>query len=193
MTGPVSDPRPATVISALPATPAAPTAPTPTAPLTAAATTPITTLDHAGIAQRIPHQGTMCLLARLVQWDAAHIVCTASSHRDPLNPLRCTSGLLSPCAIEYAAQAMALHGALCGQATGAATTTTTARPGFLASARGVQLHRLRLDDLPGDLQIEARRLAGDEQQILYQFSVNHAGQPIADGRATVVLNTPLAS
>lgn len=175
MTGPVTDHWPAPVVGATPATPAAPT-------------TPITTLDHAGIAQRIPHQGTMCLLARLVHWDAAHIVCTASSHHDPRNPLRCTTGLLSPCAIEYAAQAMALHGALCGQAAG-----TAARPGYLASARGVQLHRLRLDDLPGDLQIEARRLAGDDQQILYQFSIHHAGQPIADGRATVVLNTPLAS
>jgi len=177
MTGPVGDHWPAPVASAPPATLATPTT----------SATAITTLDHAGIAQRIPHQGTMCLLARLVQWDAAHVVCTASSHRDPGNPLRCTTGLLSPCAIEYAAQAMALHGALCGQAAG-----TTARPGYLASARGVQLHCLRLDDLPGDLQIEAWRLAGDAQQILYQFSVNHAGQPIADGRATVVLNTPLA-
>lgn len=143
-------------------------------------------LDHAGIAALIPHSGSMCLLAHLERWDADTIVCTASSHRAPGNPLRTTSGLLAPCAIEYAAQAMALHGALVGQATGAPAT-----PGYLASARGVQLHRLRLDDLAGDLRIEVRRQAGDAQQVLYQFSVQHDGQPVADGRAAVVLNTAL--
>ena len=145
------------------------------------------TLDHTGIARLIPHQGAMCLLAQLLDWDAAHIVCSATSHRDPRHPLRSASGLLAPCAIEYAAQTMALHGALLGQQAGSA-----ARPGFLASARGVHLHRLRLDDLEGDLLIEARRQAGDERQILYAFAVTHAGQPVAEGRATVVLNTALA-
>lgn len=145
-------------------------------------------LDAAGIARLIPHSGRMCLLARLERWDAHTIVCSASSHRDADNPLRTASGLLAPCAIEYAAQAMALHGALIGQEAGSA-----ARPGFLASARGVQFHRLRLDDLAGDLTIEAQRQAGDAQQILYHFRVQHAGQPVAEGRAAVVLNTPLAA
>lgn len=145
-----------------------------------------TLLDRDGIAALIPHSGSMCLLARLVAWDAQHIVCVATSHRDADNPLRTRSGLLSPCAIEYAAQAMALHGALIGQEAG-----TPASPGFLASARGVQLHVLRLDDLPGDLHIEASRQSGDARQILYAFKLTHAGQPIAEGRAAVVLNTPL--
>ena len=144
-------------------------------------------LDNAAIAKLIPHQGAMCLLTRLVDWDAARITCRASNHRDPGHPLRSASGLLAPAAIEYAAQAMALHGALCGQAAG-----TVASPGYLASARGVQLHRLRLDDLAGDLVIEATRQAGDDRQILYQFSVSHDGAALAEGRATVVLNTPLA-
>ncbi len=143
-------------------------------------------MNHAGIAALIPHSGRMCLLAHLERWDADGIVCSATSHRDADNPLRTASGLLAPCAIEYAAQAMALHGALIGQAAGAPAT-----PGYLASARGVQLHRLRLDDLAGELRIEARRQAGDAQQILYQFSVLHDGQPVAEGRAAVVLNTPI--
>ncbi len=145
-----------------------------------------TLLDRGGIAALIPHSGSMCLLARLVEWDTQHIVCVATSHRDADNPLRTRSGLLSPCAIEYAAQAMALHGALIGQEAG-----TPASPGFLASARGVQLHVLRLDDLPGDLRIEASRQSGDARQILYAFKLTHAGHPIAEGRAAVVLNTPL--
>jgi len=83
---------------------------------------------------------------------------------------------------------MALQVALIGAEAG-----TAASPGFLASARGVQFHRLRLDDLAGPLQIDAQRQAGDARQILYSFRITHAGEPVADGRATVVLNTPLAS
>jgi len=146
------------------------------------------TLDCDEIAQLIPHRGSMCLLARLEFWDAERIVCIATNQRDPNHPLRTRSGLMVPCAIEYAAQAMALHGALLAQAAGASAT-----PGFLASARGVQFHVLRLDELDGALRIEATRQAGDERQILYAFAVRHGERPIADGRVTVVLNTPIAS
>ena len=146
------------------------------------------TLDHDAIARLIPHSGSMCLLAGMTRWSDTEIVCSATSHRDPHNPLRTARGLLSPCAIEYAAQAMALHGALVGRAAARAVG-----PGFLASARGVQLHLLRIDELIGELRIEVTRLAGDDKQILYSFNVTHQGDPVADGRAAVVLNTPLAS
>ena len=146
-------------------------------------------LARDAIEALIPHSRRMCLLARLDAWDAERIVCAADNHRASDHPLRTRRGLLAPAAIEYAAQAMALHGALVGQAAG-----TPATPGFLASARGVQLHVLRLDELSGDeLRIEATRQAGDAQQILYTFSISHAGRPIAEGRAAVVLNTALAS
>lgn len=145
-------------------------------------------LDHAAIGRLIPHSGSMCLLDQLLQWDEKRIVCTALSHRDADQPMRTARGLLSPAAVEYAAQAMALHGALIGQQAGAEPT-----PGYLASMRGVRLHRLRLDDLPGALTIEATRQAGDGQQILYSFTVTHGADAVADGRATVVLNTPVAA
>ncbi|MEO5696984.1 MAG: hydroxymyristoyl-ACP dehydratase [Burkholderiaceae bacterium] len=155
---------------------------------------PPRTLDHAAIEAMIPHRGTMCLLARLDAWDAQHIVCAAINHRDADHPLRTRRGLLAPCAIEYAAQAMALHGALIGQAAGRPMA-----PGYLASARDVALEVLRLDDLPlptatgepDELRIEATRQAGDAQQILYGFRISHAGRPIAAGRAAVVLDTAL--
>ena len=148
------------------------------------------TLDHDAIARLIPHSGSMCLLAGMTRWSDTDIVCSATSHRDPRNPLRTARGLLSPCAIEYAAQAMALHGALVGKA---GESASAIRPGYLASARGVQLHLLRIDELIGELRIEVARLAGDDQQILYSFNVTHRGDPVADGRAAVVLNTPLAT
>jgi predicted hotdog family 3-hydroxylacyl-ACP dehydratase len=151
---------------------------------------PAGTLDREGIARLVPHSGAMCLLSRLEEWDVQHIVCGAHNHRDAHHPLRTRGGLLSCTLIEYAAQAMALHGALIGRAAG-----QHIRAGYLASVRGTQLHVLTLHDLPAaqpdELRIEATRQAGDERQILYAFAVHHAGRVLADGRAAVVLNTPV--
>ena len=140
-----------------------------------------TPLDHAAIAALIPHAGRMCLLDRVQSWDGRRILCAATSHTAGDHPLRSASGLLASAAIEYAAQAAAVHGGLSAQAAG-----------FLASARAVQLHRLRLDDLPGELAVETEHIAGDDRQLLYAFTVRHAGTPVAEGRLAVVLDTPLA-
>ncbi len=140
-------------------------------------------LDHAAIAARVPHAGRMCLLHSLVDWSAEHIHCLVTGHGDTAHPLRSASGLLAPCAIEYAGQAMALHSAM-NAAPGSAP-----RAGFLASARNVLLHVPRLDTAPGPLHVHATRLAGDGQQALYRFSlVDGSGQPLVEGRATVVLD-----
>jgi predicted hotdog family 3-hydroxylacyl-ACP dehydratase len=153
------------------------------------------TLTHEGIAALIPHSGNMCLLDALLAWTPQHIVCTATNHRDPNHPLRTRRGLLASNAIEYAAQAMALHGALIGQAEIGHAAGAPPKPGYLASARAVHLQVLRLDDLPvldhDALHIEATRQAGDAQQILYAFSVRHGEQTVAEGRAAVVLNTAI--
>ena len=144
------------------------------------------TLDRAGIAARIPHSGSMCLLDRLESWTADAIHCTATSHVDPHNPLRTAGGLMAPNAIEYAAQAMALHGGLL------ATEGDPPSAGFLASARNVRLTVAQLDGIAGALQVRAQRLSGDARQVLYEFSVTDAnGTLLAEGRAVVVLNTPL--
>jgi len=141
-------------------------------------------LDVAGIRALIPHAGRMALLDALDAWDATAIRCTATGHTAPDHPLRSAGGLLAPAAIEYAAQAAALHGGL--TAAGSASGTGV-RGGLLASARAVQFHRLRLDDLPGPLTITAERQAGDARQWLYAFVITHGGQPVAEGRLTVVL------
>jgi predicted hotdog family 3-hydroxylacyl-ACP dehydratase len=144
------------------------------------------TLDHAGIAKRVPHQGAMCLLDALLGWDAGEIRCRIAGHADTAHPLRSADGLPACTAIEYAAQAMALHAALSG-GDGAAPT-----PGFLASARDVHLLVPRLDDAPGPLEVRAKRQAGDARQALYRFELaDAAGRLLVSGRAAVVLNTPL--
>ena len=153
---------------------------------------PLATLDRAGIAARIPHRGPMCLLERMTSWGPSRIECVAVNHRDPRHPLRTPGGLLATASIEYAAQAMALHGALC-----AATSGAEASPGFLASARDVRLGVWRLDDLPpadpDALTVTAERQAADAARILYSFSLAHGGRTLATGRLAVVLNTALAA
>lgn len=138
-------------------------------------------LDRVAIAARIPHQGSMCLLDAVLAWDSGQIHCRASSHRQPDNPLRAAARLGAACGIEYAAQAMAVHGALL------APEGAPPRPGYLASVRSVQLAVDRLDDLPQDLDIIAERLSGDEHNILYHFRVEHAGDLLLSGRAAVML------
>ena len=69
-------------------------------------------LSRNQIAERIPHAGRMVLLDEVVEWDEEHIVCRSSSHQDRANPLYLAGQLSSVCAIEYAAQAMAVHGSL---------------------------------------------------------------------------------
>ena len=139
-------------------------------------------LDHAWLLAHLPHQGSMCLLDAVTEWDAQHIRCTAKSHRDPDNPLRAHDRLGAACGIEYAAQAMAAHGALL------AAANSAPRAGYLASVRSVELHVARLDDIAADLDIEAERLSGDGNIILYGFRVSAAGRELLSGRAAVVLD-----
>jgi predicted hotdog family 3-hydroxylacyl-ACP dehydratase len=144
------------------------------------------TLDRAGIGARIPHAGAMCLLDGLLSWSADDIICRASNQADAMHPLRLGETLPAACALEYASQAMALHGALCAPAAGGP------RPGFLASARGLRLRVRRLDDQPGPLRIHARRVAGGDGQAMYQFDVHDAlDRLLVDGRATVVFDASL--
>lgn len=139
-------------------------------------------LDHAWIAAHIPHQGDMCLLDAVVDWSENAISCRAISHTDPANPLRAADRLGAATGIEYAAQAMAIHGALL------AGQDDAPRQGYLTSVRSVTLHVDRLDDLSGPLDVQAERLSGDANNILYQFSVGHAGRCLLAGRAAVVLD-----
>jgi len=140
-----------------------------------------TPLDREWIANHIPHRGRMCLLDEVLSWDHAHIRCRATSHRLADNPLRAHGRLGAACGVEYAAQAMAVHGAIMAHTAGAA-----GRAGLLTSVRNLVLHVSRLDDLDTDLIASAERLAGDEGSILYEFTVSSAGRELLSGRAGIV-------
>lgn len=143
--------------------------------------------DHGWIAAQLPHQGSMCLLDQILDWDSHAIVCRVISHRALDNPLRAHGRLGAVCAIEYAAQAVALHGALLQPATGEAGRAG-AGFGLLASAREVQLLVARLDDLRGDIHVSAQRLHSDARGALYSFELLAEGRVLVRGRASLLLD-----
>ncbi|WP_322039716.1 hotdog family protein [Burkholderia diffusa] len=149
------------------------------------------TLDRAWIAARIPHDGAMCLLDRVEAWDAARIRCSATSHRDPHNPLRSRGRLASVCGIEYAAQAIAVHGALVG-AQRAQTEPARPRAGYLASVRNVDAFVDRLDTFELPLTVDAERIGGDDRSVLYGFTLRCGERVLLGGRAAVMLDASAA-
>jgi predicted hotdog family 3-hydroxylacyl-ACP dehydratase len=144
-------------------------------------------MNRSWIEARIPHQGRMCLLDEVIEWDAHHIRCRTETHRAPDNPLRSHQRLGIACGIEYAAQAMALHGSLVGGAQDASAGSPS-RVGLLASVRDVRLHALRMDDIESDLICEATHLAGDSLTALYEFALRDRDKILLSGRASVVLD-----
>lgn len=130
----------------------------------------------------IPHQGTMCLWDEVSEWDDGRIHLRTASHARAENPLRDAGQLRAVHLCEYGAQAMAVHGGLIARAAGG-----TAPPGMLVALRNVQLHVARIDSLGGALECEATLLAAGEASQQYAFRISHAGDTLAEGRATVML------
>lgn len=154
-------------------------------------------LDRLWIESHIPHQGRMCLLDAVVSWNPVRVQCRSTTHRDLTNPLRAHGRLAAVCGIEYAAQAMAVHGALIASritvfsqpsASQRTVTPRTAVAGYLASVRNVAIHVNRLDDIEGDLVASAELVTGDERTVLYDFTVCGENRLLLAGRATIVFN-----
>jgi predicted hotdog family 3-hydroxylacyl-ACP dehydratase len=143
-------------------------------------------LGRDEIAALIPHAGAMCLLDAVLRWDDASISCRSGRHRDRDNPLRKNDRLAGVCGIEFAAQAMAVHGALAGSVAG------RPRAGYLASIRDLVCRQERLDLLTDDLVIEAERLMGDDARVIYQFTLRSGDDEVLSGRAAVVLEAGAA-
>lgn len=140
------------------------------------------------ICARIPHAGAMCLLDRVEAWDQDGITCSASSHHDARNPLRSHGRLHAVCGLEYAAQAMAVHGSLINDAgSGHSPENPPGKPkvGFLASVRELKMHVERLDKVAADLRIKVQRLNHIEGISVYGFEVAAGDRLLISGRAAV--------
>jgi len=144
-------------------------------------------LDRAEIAQLIPHAGSMCLLDHVIAWDKDSIRCRSGRHRARDNPL-CYAGRLGMLSgIEFAAQAMAVHGRLSG-AIGARP-----RVGFIVALRDIVCGAGPLDDVAEDLTIDATHLMGDDARVAYSFAVSGDGRTLVGGRATVLLQADMTA
>jgi len=139
-------------------------------------------VSRGEIARLIPHAGAMCLLDGVAEWDARRVRAVSRTHLDPDNPLRSGGRLPAICGVEYAAQAMAVHGGLSGKVAG------RPRAGYLAALRDVVCSEPWLDAHDGDLVVEAELLLGDGERAMYGFTLRAGGTEILSGRATVVLD-----
>jgi predicted hotdog family 3-hydroxylacyl-ACP dehydratase len=133
-------------------------------------------LNREQILELIPHAGSMCLLERVTAHSDLDIECAALTHRRSEHPLRRDGQLAAVHLAEYAAQAMAVHGAL---------RTGGVRPGMLAALRNIQLHVDRIDTLEGELTIRATRRLEQASGSLYDFSVRGEGRLLAEGRIAI--------
>jgi predicted hotdog family 3-hydroxylacyl-ACP dehydratase len=121
----------------------------------------------------------MCLLEEVLSWDENSIACRAVSHRDPANPLRRQGALAAIIGVEYAAQAVAVHGGLLKE--------QTSKGGYLAALRDVISSVARLDSEREDLVVSATRLAAESGRLLYDFRVEAGARELLRGRLSVVL------
>jgi predicted hotdog family 3-hydroxylacyl-ACP dehydratase len=140
---------------------------------------------HGDVADLLPHAGEMVLLERVADWDLQQIRCMATSHRASANPLRCADRLSALSGIEYAAQAIAAHGALI---TGA--DAMRAMTGLLAGVRAVTLFVDRLDDAMDVITIGAQKMLVDGNRAIYAFVIEDERRRLLEGRATVVTMAP---
>jgi predicted hotdog family 3-hydroxylacyl-ACP dehydratase len=134
--------------------------------------------EDRDIRDLVPHAGAMCLLERIVSADDASVSCTTTTHRSPKNPLRHGGRLAALHLAEYGAQAMAVHGGLTGDAP---------RAGVLVAVRDLKLHVERLDDVDGELLIEAKRLLANSAGLVYSFVARAGGRELGSGRVSVML------
>lgn len=137
-------------------------------------------LQRADIEALLPHKGSACWLDS-AEVQPERIVCRAAV--TAAHSLREPDGVPAIYAIEYGAQAAALH----RLATAPAGTVTGGR---LLQARDVSFDVDWLDRVPQPLQIVADCAAASSELARYAFRITSAqqpGQPVASGTLTLML------
>ncbi|MES2562605.1 MAG: hydroxymyristoyl-ACP dehydratase [Pseudomonadota bacterium] len=124
----------------------------------------------------------MCLLDEVTHWDGESLTASSRLHHNADHPLRVNARIPTLSAIEYAAQAMAVHGGVSG------AIEDRPRAGYLVSLRNVVCASTHLDETEDDLVIEVRRLMGDAALVVYGFSIALGKREVVSGQATVVLD-----
>jgi len=135
-------------------------------------------LNREQIQRRVPHAGSMCLLDAVTAWDATTIACDAAAPT-ARHPLVRDGGVPTVAAVEYAAQATAVHGSLLDE-------HDRPRDGMLAKLSEVELAPGHID---GALQVQAELLSRVASGCMYSFSVHDAKRCCARGRLLVAFQS----
>lgn len=131
----------------------------------------------------VPHAGPMVMIDGVTAWDEKCICCVSWRHLAADNPLRREGRLAAHHAIEFAAQAAAVHGGL----------LDGGRPGrlrALAAVRQARFSQPWLDELSGSLQIVASVAMLDQQAAIYQARLTHRDLEIVSMRLTLMTIEP---
>ncbi len=137
---------------------------------------------RAQIEHLVPHAGAMCLLDAVTAWDAAHIACTSAAP-GPDHPLARSGRVPAIAACEYAAQAVAVHGALLDG-------VQEAGDGMLAKLSEVELGSAFFPAGTAPVTVRAELLGRLAAGCLYAFDVASTGQAVASGRLIVAFTSP---
>jgi predicted hotdog family 3-hydroxylacyl-ACP dehydratase len=127
----------------------------------------------------LPHAGAMVMIDGVCVWDDRRIRCVSLRHRSPDNPLRRDGRLFAHHAIEFAAQAAAVHGGLLGGGEPAPLRA-------LAAVRRARFARPRLDDLEDQLEIVAELILLDRRAAVYHADITHRRDDVASMRLTLM-------
>ena len=138
-------------------------------------------IERSEFERLIPHNGSMCLIDRVLEWDDSSIHCATVSHCNPDNPLQTGSQLAAVHLIEYGAQSMAIHGALLARAEGRSLA-----PGYLAGLKFVKFNVTRLDNIEEEMYLSAEQLVRQGNSVMYQFCARTNRADLGGGRITVI-------
>ena len=151
-------------------------------------------MNRTQIAELMPHKGDMMLLDKLISWSEDQISCLGWTPGLELHPLReDVSGKPSlPAfnALEYAAQAIALHGILKGQ-----VGETGPRSAFIAGLQELSWSQRDLLDKDWPLILKGEAIGGlGDTGAKYAVTVsNAAGDEILTGKALVMFSPDTSS
>jgi predicted hotdog family 3-hydroxylacyl-ACP dehydratase len=108
-----------------------------------------------------------------------------STHTHANNPLRAENRLGALCGVEYAAQAVAIHGAILNCEGGPGQGPTHPMHGYLVALRDVDVRVERLDNLPEELEIVAVRVAALAGGASYRYVIRRGPETLQSGRLTL--------
>lgn len=135
---------------------------------------------YPDIASLIPHAGEMVLIDEIITASDSRIECRARIDDPAAHPLTHSGSLPATALAEFGAQAMAVHGGVLAQASGAAP-----RRGLLAALSRLELS-LSCIESPCQLLIAAEQQMHDRNGQIYEFTVSSDNQVLARGQATVM-------